>query len=53
MSMKEMWKYLIFQTKGYRVIEVVLVLGSLCGAAVAYINSILYAKILKIKSIYA
>ena len=46
MSMKEMWKYLIFQTKGYRVIEVVLVLGSLCGAAVAYINSILYAKIL-------
>lgn len=46
MSIKDMWKYLIFQTKGYRVIEAVIVIGSLCGAAVAYVNSILYAKII-------
>lgn len=46
MSIKEMWKYLIFQTKGYRIIEIVIVLGSVCGAAIAYINSFLYAKIL-------
>lgn len=46
MSIKDMWKYLMFQTKGYRVIEAVIVIGSLCGAAVAYVNSILYAKII-------
>ena len=40
MSIKDMWKYLMFQTKGYRVIEAVIVIGSLCGAAVAYVNSI-------------
>lgn len=46
MSIKDMWKYLMFQTKGYRIIEAVIVIGSLCGAAVAYVNSILYAKII-------
>lgn len=46
MSIKEMWKYLIFQTKGYRAIEVVIVIGSLCGASIAYVNSIIYAKII-------
>ena len=46
MSIKDMWKYLMFQTKGYRMIEAVIVIGSLCGAAVAYVNSILYAKII-------
>lgn len=45
MSIKEMWKYLLFQTKGYRVIEIVLILGTICGASVAYVNSILYADI--------
>ncbi len=46
MSIKDMWKYLMFHTKGYRIIEAVIVIGSLCGAAVAYVNSILYAKII-------
>ncbi|MCR5756040.1 MAG: ABC transporter ATP-binding protein/permease [Acetatifactor sp.] len=46
MSVKEMWKYLTFQTKGYRIIEAVIVLGAICGAATAYINSFLYARIL-------
>lgn len=46
MSIKDMWKYLMFQTKVYRIIEAVIVIGSLCGAAVAYVNSILYAKII-------
>ncbi len=46
MSIKDMWKYLMFQTKGYRIIEAVIVIGSLCGAAVAYVNSILYARII-------
>jgi len=46
MSVKEMWKYLIFQTKGYRIIEIVIVLGAVLGAGVAYINSFLYARIL-------
>lgn len=46
MSVREMWKYLIFQTKGYRIVEVVIALGAICGAAVAYVNSFLYARII-------
>jgi len=46
MSVREMWKYLIFQTKGYRIVEVVIILGAICGAGVAYVNSFLYARII-------
>lgn len=46
MSMKEMWKYLMFQTKGYRIVEVVIVVGAVCGAGAAYVNSVLYAGII-------
>lgn len=46
MSVKEMWKYLVFQTKGYRVVEVAIVFGAICGAGAAYISSILYAQII-------
>ena len=46
MSVKEMWNYLIFQTKGYRQLGVASVVGAICGAGVSYINSILYARII-------
>ena len=46
MSVKEMWNYLIFQTKGYRQLGVAIVIGAICGAGVSYINSILYARII-------
>ena len=46
MSIKEMWDYLIFQTKGYRQLGVAIVVGAVCGAGVSYINSILYARII-------
>ena len=46
MSVKEMWNYLIFQTKGYRQLGVAIVVGAICGAGVSYINSILYARII-------
>lgn len=46
MSVKEMWAYILFQTKGYKVVGVVIALGSICSALAAYINSFLYAKII-------
>ncbi len=46
MSIRQMWKYLIFQTKGYKIIEAVIVVGSICAAIAAYVNSILYARII-------
>ena len=32
MSIKEMWNYLIFQTKGYRQLGAAIVAGAVCGA---------------------
>lgn len=55
MSIKEMWNYLIFQTKGYRQLGAAIVAGAVCGAGISYINSILYARIidtLLLESIY-
>lgn len=46
MSIKEMWNYLIFQTKGYRQLGATIVAGAVCGAGISYINSILYARII-------
>ena len=46
MSVKEMWDYILFQTKGYKVVGVVIAVGSICSALVAYINSFLYAKMI-------
>ena len=40
MSIKEMWNYLIFQTKGYRQLGAAIVAGAVCGAGISYINSI-------------
>lgn len=48
MSIKEMWNYLIFQTKGYRQLGAAIVAGAVCGAGISYINSILYARIIDI-----
>lgn len=31
MSIKEMWNYLIFQTKGYRQLGAAIVAGAVCG----------------------
>lgn len=41
-----MWKFLIFQTKGYRILEVAIILGAISGASIAYIQSILYARLI-------
>lgn len=46
MSVRDMWNYVTFQAKGYRIIQYLLVLGAVSGAAVAYINTFLYARIL-------
>ncbi len=46
MTIKEMWHYIIFQTKGYWTIKVALILGAIMTASVPYINNIFYAKIL-------
>ncbi len=46
MTVKEMWDFCLFQAKGYRIIPVILVLGAVTGALVAYVNSFFYAKIL-------
>ena len=40
MSIKEMWNYLIFQTKGYRQLGAAIVAGAVCGAGISYINKI-------------
>ena len=46
MSVKEMWDYILFQTKGYKVVGVVIAVGSICSALVVYINNFLYAKMI-------
>lgn len=46
MTVKEMWHYMVFQTKGYRTVQVGIVLGALTAAAVPYVSSIFYAGIL-------
>ena len=38
MSIKEMWNYLIFQTKGYRQLGAAIVAGAVCGAGISYIS---------------
>lgn len=45
MSIKEMWKYLMFQTKGYRILEAAIALGAIGGAAASYVGTVFYAKI--------
>lgn len=44
MTIKQMWKYLIFQTRGYKIINVVMVLGVFSETSAVYINSFFYAK---------
>ncbi|MDE6621340.1 MAG: hypothetical protein K2K74_12805, partial [Lachnospiraceae bacterium] len=46
MSIREMWHYIIFQTKGYRTLKAAIVLGALTAAAVPYGNNLFYACIL-------
>ena len=46
MSIQEMWHYIIFQTKGYRIIKAAIILGAMTAAAVPYVNNIFYAGIL-------
>ena len=45
-SVKEMWKFCLFQAKNYGILKFVLVFGTVTGASVAYVNSFVYAKIL-------
>ncbi|MBQ9342516.1 MAG: ABC transporter ATP-binding protein, partial [Lachnospiraceae bacterium] len=46
MSIKEMLKFMGFQTKGYRIINILVFVGIICGAAHAYVTSIVYAKVI-------
>lgn len=46
MTIGEMWHYMVFQTKGYRRLQAAIVLGALTAAAVPYLNSVFYARIL-------
>lgn len=46
MSVREMWNFMRFQTKGYRIVNVIVFFGAICGAADAYVISIMYAKII-------
>lgn len=46
MTIREMWHYMVFQTKGYRRLQAAIVLGALTAAAVPYLNSVFYARIL-------
>ncbi len=46
MSIKAMWHFCLFQTKGYDIIKYALVFGAISGAIVTYVNSFLYAQIL-------
>ncbi len=46
MSIKDMWNYCMFQAKGLPMMKLVLVAGTFSAAAVAYINSFLYAGII-------
>ena len=46
MSIKDMWNYCMFQTKGFPMMKAVMIAGTLSAAAIAYINSFLYARIL-------
>ena len=46
MSIKAMWQFCRFQTKGYAIIKYALIFGAISGAIVTYVNSFLYAQIL-------
>lgn len=46
MTIRDMWHYMVFQTKGYRVLQAGIILGALTAAALPYVNSIFYAGIL-------
>ena len=46
MSIKEMLKFMGFQTKGYRIINILVFVGIICGAAHAYVTCIVYAKVI-------
>lgn len=46
MSLRDMWKFCVFQAEGYPIIKYILILGAVTGASVAYINSFLSARIL-------
>lgn len=45
-TLKEMWHYIIFQTKGYWTMKVALILGTIMTASIPYINNVFYARIL-------
>ena len=46
MSIREMLKFIGFQTKGYSIINILVFVGVICGAAHAYVTSIVYAKVI-------
>lgn len=46
MSIQEMWRYILFQTKGYGTMKAAIILGALTAAAVPYVNNMFYAGIL-------
>ncbi len=46
MSIREMWHYMIFQTKGYGTVKAAITAGALSAAAVPYVSSVFYALIL-------
>ncbi len=46
MSIKEMWHFILFQTKSFPSMKYIILFGSVSAAVVTYIDSFLYAKIL-------
>lgn len=46
MNIKAMWNYCMFQSEGFPLMKAVLVAGTVGAAAVAYVNSFLYARII-------
>lgn len=46
MSIREMWHYMIFQTKGYGTVKAAIAAGALSAAAVPYVSSVFHAMIL-------
>ena len=46
MSVKDMLQYVSFQSKGFWQIKVLIVIGTISGAIIAYVNSFIYAGLL-------
>lgn len=46
MSLFDMWHFVIFQTKAFKITRVAIILSAIFGAAITYVNYIMYSKVL-------